>query len=72
MLNKIHLFPVTALFYAILLAPPQALDAATFTVAPGDDIQGSVDSLRAGDVLLFSAGTYTCKEGLFFDNIHGT
>lgn len=48
------------------------LAAAVKTVSPGDDLQAAVDSLVAGDTLLFGEGVYTRTTALYFDSLQGT
>lgn len=46
--------------------------AAVKTVSPGDSLQPVVDSLVAGDTLLFTGGIYTRNTALYFDSLQGT
>lgn len=55
----------------IFFALPVSLSAASYTVSPEDDIQEAVNSLVAGDTLLFSTGRYTRQTVLFFENLQG-
>jgi len=69
--NMVRHFLCAAACCAAFWTLPVFLSAATYTVSPGDNLQQAVNSLAAGDSLLFSAGVYTRQTALYFDSLQG-
>ena len=67
----VRLCCILAIICSVAFSLPVSPKANSSFVTPADDIQTAVNTLTAGDTLLFSEGTYTRKTALFLEGLSG-